>query len=243
MKIIKYSKQGNNKYKVYLENNEIITLYEDVILKNELLIKKEISDVSKLQKENQKYEIYDVALKYLRSRVRSTFELRTYLTKKGYLDDDIERIIKKLIDQNYLNDQIYCRSYVMDRINLSNDGPEKIVKYFESMHIDSTLYEEELSLFTKEIIHEKIEKYIDKMVKTNKKSRYILKNKIMLNLINLGYLKEDIDSCLSEIDAVDDSLNKEKAKDKLYKRLSRKYHGEELEKKVREKLYQLGYFG
>jgi hypothetical protein len=43
MKIIKYEKKGNDQYKIYLENNQTINLYEDVILKHNLLYKKEIN--------------------------------------------------------------------------------------------------------------------------------------------------------------------------------------------------------
>ena len=41
MKILKYEKKANNQYKIYLENNETINVYEDVILKHKLLYKKE----------------------------------------------------------------------------------------------------------------------------------------------------------------------------------------------------------
>ena len=80
------------------------------------------------------------------------------------------------------------------------------------------------------------------MIKSNKKSKYVLKNKIITNLINLGYEKEDINICLENIQEIDESSNKEREKTKLYNKLKRKYTGEELERKVREKLYQLGYF-
>ena len=42
MKINKYKKVGKNKYKVYFDNNEII-LFEDVILKYDLLLLKDVS--------------------------------------------------------------------------------------------------------------------------------------------------------------------------------------------------------
>ena len=42
MKITKFKKVSNDKYKVYLENNDVITLFEDVIIINNLLITKEI---------------------------------------------------------------------------------------------------------------------------------------------------------------------------------------------------------
>ena len=44
MKVIKYKKMANSRYKVYLEDNHELLLYEDVILKFELLLKKDIDD-------------------------------------------------------------------------------------------------------------------------------------------------------------------------------------------------------
>ena len=242
MKIIKYSKKGSNKYRVYLEDNTSILLHEDVILKNDLLIKKEIDDIDDLLKQNSKYEILDVSIKYISLKTRSIKEMFEYLKNKNYQEDDIERTINYLIDKNYLNDKIYSRNYIMDRINLSNDGPSKIINYLEKQHITSDIYGEYLDLFSKDIIYSKINKYISKIIKTNKKSKYVLKNKIIMNLINLGYEREDINYCLDNSFDVDDSNNKEIERNKIYNKLKRKYSGEELERKVREKLYQRGYF-
>ena len=89
MKILKYSKKGSNKYKVYLEDNTSILLHEDVILKNDLLIKKEIDDIDDLLKQNGKYEILDVSIKYLSLKTRCIKEMYEYLQKKGYLEEDI----------------------------------------------------------------------------------------------------------------------------------------------------------
>ena len=41
MKINKFKKVGKNKYKIIFDNTDL-TLYEDVILKYDLLIKKEV---------------------------------------------------------------------------------------------------------------------------------------------------------------------------------------------------------
>lgn len=242
MKIIKYSKKNSSIYKVMLENNDVLELHENVILNNELLLKKEIDDLDKLLKENQKYEIYDNALKYINHKLRSVCEMEKYLVNKNYLKDDIKWVIDELLDKKYLNDELYAKCYINDRINLSNDGPRKIINYLESQNISYNIYGKYLNLFEQEIIDEKISKYINKMVKTNKKSRYVLKNKIYMNLINLGYDKEDINRSLEMINLGDEQDNYEVQKEKLYKKLSRKYTGKELEQKVKEKLYQLGYF-
>ena len=44
MKIEKYEKIGTLKYRLYLDNGEVIDTYDDVILENELLLKKELDN-------------------------------------------------------------------------------------------------------------------------------------------------------------------------------------------------------
>ena len=54
MKILKFKKQSKDKYKLYFDDNSEITLYEDVIIKNNLLITKQIDKklLDDLEKEN-----------------------------------------------------------------------------------------------------------------------------------------------------------------------------------------------
>ena len=241
MKIVKYSKITGNKYEILLENNEKIKLYEDVILKEELLIKKEIDDISKILEINSKYEIYEVSLKYLNHHVTSIKGMRDYLLKKNYLEEDIDNTIDKLIKNNYLNDYYFAKCYVSEKVNLSNDGPLKIKKYLDTNNIDNDISLEILSNY-EDIWYDRIEKYLDKQVKSNKKSIYYFKNKMMVNLINLGYEKEMINDCLNSISLSNQDELKEIEKEKIRKKLEKKYSGIELERKIKEKLYQRGFF-
>ena len=125
MKIIKYEKQRGNKYKVYLDNDETITLYEDVILNNNLLLSKEINDLTSIKEDNLEYEAYDKAIKYISYKMRSKKEIKTYL-RKIYEDEIINKVIDKLLKNGLINDSNYVLAYYQDKINLSNDGPNKI---------------------------------------------------------------------------------------------------------------------
>ena len=183
MKIIKYSKCGNNKYKVFLEDGTNIILHEEVILKYELLIKKNIDNINDLVKQNDKYEIFDISIKYLSYKLRSIQELREYLLKHNYQEEDVDLVVHELIKKGYLNDSLYSKSYINDRISLSNDGPLKIINYLEKQGIKKEVYVEYLELFNQDLIYERINKYIDKMIKGNKKSKFILKNKIRYSKI------------------------------------------------------------
>ena len=240
MRISKYKKLKSNKYEVTLEDGEKITLYEDVILKEELLLKKEIDDIERITEINNKYDVFNQALKYLNHHVLSIKGMKDYLTKKGY-SNNIDETINKLINKGYLNDSYYAKCYINDHINLSNDGPYKIIKHLEELDINSSIYAEYLSKYN-DTWKDRIEKYISKNLKTNKKSTYFFKSKMLMNLINLGYEKEMINDCLNKISIDNLGELKEIEKEKIRKKLSRKYSGDELERNIKEKLFQKGFF-
>ena len=240
MKINKYKKLKSNKYEVTLEDNEKIILYEDVILKEELLLKKEIDNLDRLTEINKEYEIYDVALKYLNHHVLSIKGMKDYLQRKKYDLQNIDTTIDKLIRKGYLNDDYYAKCYITNQVNLSNDGPYKIIKHLEDVDINSSIYGKYLSNYNN-IWQDRIQKYINKNLKTNKKSTYFFKNKMLINLINLGYDKEMINDCLNKVSIDNLDELREIEKEKIRKKLSRKYSGDELERKIKERLYQKGF--
>ncbi len=127
MKINKFKKISSNKYKLFLEDNTII-VYEDIIIKYNLLYKKDIDDklIKKIEEDNYKYSIYDVAIKYIEVRMRSEKEMYEYLKNKEYNIKDIENTINKLKNSNLINDDLFSKSYINDKINLSNNGLNKI---------------------------------------------------------------------------------------------------------------------
>ena len=240
MKIIKYIKSGKNKYKLILDNDEQIILYEDIILKEELLLKKEINDLDYIKKINLEYSLYDKVLSFINKKMRSESEIRNYLKKYTKDINYIDKIINKLKDNNYINKELYLKSYLHDKINLSMDGPLKIKKDLENMGFNLNDIEDKLQIYNKDIINEKIERYINKQLKINKKSLYYFKQKILINLINLGYEKEDILEQLNNI-TIDENNLEEKEREKLIKKYEKKYSKEDLDKIIKQKLYEKGY--
>ena len=193
MKIIKYEKKGNNTYKIYLENNQTITVYEDVILKNNLLYKKEI-DIELLEKisnDNLYEEIYNKCVKYISVRIRSSYEIKEYLRKKEIDSSLIETTIDKLIKNNLLNDEIFAKAFINDKLNFTTMGPYRIEQELKKHKIDSNIISKYLYNIDEEIINNKINKQILKLIKSSKKKQNI-RNKIYMNLLSLGYSNEMI---------------------------------------------------
>ena len=193
MKIIKYEKKGNNTYKIYLENNQTINLYEDVIIKNNLLYKKEIDEslLEKLDIDNNKEDIYNKCVKYISVRIRSINEIKEYLKRKEIDNILIETTIDKLIKNNLLNDEIFAKAFIKDKLNFTTMGPYRIEQELKKHKIDSNLIYKYLNEIDDETIDNKINKQITKLMKSNRKKQNI-RNKIYTNLLSLGYSNEMI---------------------------------------------------
>ena len=77
MKILGIKKQ-NNKYKIKLEDNITIETYDEVIIKNNILYKKEIDEElkNKIEEENKYYETYNEIVKLINKKLRSEKEIK-----------------------------------------------------------------------------------------------------------------------------------------------------------------------
>lgn len=193
MKIIKYEKKGNNTYKIYLENNQSINVYEDVILKNNLLYKKEIDSslLEKISNDNLYEDIYNKCVKYISVRIRSIYEIREYLKRKEIDESLIDTTIEKLQKNNLLNDEVFAKAFVNDKLNFTTMGPYRIEQELKKHKVDSSIIYKYISNIEDDKIDEKINKQIVKSLKSSKKKQN-LRNKIYTNLLSLGYSNEMI---------------------------------------------------
>jgi regulatory protein len=244
MKILRYEKRKNGMYQVLFDNDYDVDLHEEIILKHNLLIKKEASqkEIDEMLEENKKFIAYDLSVKFLAKKMRSTKETREYLFKNEFDKDTIDYVINTLIKEKYLNDNSYSKAYINDKILLSNDGPNKIKNKLIELGVNKEIIDSNLELFTDNLQKEKIDKIISKQITTNRnKSALILKNKITEYLYNLGYDKSIILDCLNKTTIKDNKDIMKKEYDKVFKKLSKKYSGTELEYKVKQKMYSLGF--
>lgn len=188
MKIIKYEKKGDNKYQIYLEDNKKITVHEDVILKNKLLFKKEITAnlLETILQDNETYDIYNKCIKYISVRLRSIYEIKEYMKRKNIEPDLIEKTTYKLIENNLLNDEMFTKAFIKDKLNFTTMGPYRIELELKKHHIDSSIINKYIHEIDYDFLEEKINKQINKLIKSGK-NKPNLKNKIYNNLLQLGY--------------------------------------------------------
>lgn len=134
---------------------------------------------------------YDYALFLLNLSMRTEAELREKMVRRGYVSDVIEKVVVRLFEDRYLNDEHYAEMFIE---NL------KRYKYYGLFIMKRKLFEKKLP---KEIIDEKLaelvseederdiaKRYVEKTfgpLKEVKKFEYEEKQKVMRRLIARGF--------------------------------------------------------
>ena len=235
MKINRFKRLGAGRYKIIFDNTDI-TVFEDLILKYDLLIRKDIDVdlIDKIIEENKYYEAYHNALSYIEIKMRNRKEIIKYLERKEYDNKIIDDVLEKLNNLGLLNNKSYITAYINDKTNLSNDGPYKIKKSLLDMDFDEKEIDDYLYTIDEEIWKDKLKKIINKKKSLMKsKSYYMFITKMKNDLYNLGYDKDMIDNELSNIEYDSNALDKD------YEKAFRKFKGDKI--KIINSLLRKGY--
>jgi regulatory protein len=243
MKIEKIKKLSNGKYKIIFDNKIDISVYEDIIINYNLLTNKTIDNntLELINKDNNYYTSYYLALKYINIRLRSIKEITDYLLRKGIDNKTIDTTINKLKEQGYLSDDNFIKAFINDKLIMTNWGPFKIKIELEKLGVAESKIEEEINNISLELLEQKIIKIIDKLYKNNKNlSNNMLKRRIMTYLISLGYNDNMINNYLENI-KVDNKKLIQKEYNKLYNKYKNKYDEQQLQYIIKQKLYQKGF--
>lgn len=190
LKIEKYEKIGKSKYRLYLNNGEVIDTYDEVILKNDLLLKKELDNYlyQKVITESNIGEYYNACIKYITVRIRSTKEIIDYLKRKNVTEEDIDHIVDKLTKEKLLDDNHFCECFIKDKLKFTTMGEYKIIYELKKHNIKEEIINQNKYLITEDILIEKIDKIITKQIYSNHKLDKIkLRNKLYNHLLNSGY--------------------------------------------------------
>jgi len=237
MEIVKYNKIKANTYDLNLDNGSVLSLYDETIIKFDLLLNKTIDNnkLSQVTSYNDDLDAYYLALKYIGKKMRSELEVEKYLLKKEFSNERVTKAISLLKEKGYLNNEKYITSYINDQIKLTNNGPDKIKANLIKLGIN------ELEIIIDYDFSEKMGKLINKKINMNKKSSsFTLKQNISNYLINLGYNKESFIEIIENI-KVDDSSLIRKEYELLVRKYKNKYDNPKLKLFIRDKLYRKGY--
>ena len=201
--------------------------------KNGFLTQKQVED---LEYRQAGAIAYQSCIRKLVHKDRSRKEMYDWLTQNTDCDIYvINRIIEKLENKNYINDEKYCEEQIA-LLKAGLNGKAKIIRTLTKKGIPYELIEQKLNE-TKDDEEANAMEYADKLLNTCKEdSVKKAKNYIYTHLIQKGYNKslarlviEKVDYTRNELHELD---NLNKCASKAKKRYERKYSGTDLKNHV-----------
>lgn len=189
--IIKLEKQKkDNRFNLFVDGEFYSGLNVDQVAKYNLKSGQDLEKdfIDQIVLESETFYAFNKVLKYISKSMKTEHDLQKYLLQKGFKDDVIQQTIQKLKDYNYLNDELYVKSYVETYKN--KYGINKIKQNLKNKNIDEELINQYLNFDEKKVIFN-IKKEILKQTK-NKELDLKQKQRLYRNLTYKGYSFEQI---------------------------------------------------
>lgn len=252
--ISRISKQKKNKdrYNIFVtdgrEEKYLFSVNEDLLIKFHLKkgMKLAESEIEKLLSEENVYQSYLLAIRFLNFRMRSIQEVHDYLLKKSVDQEHITIIIDRLMKENLLNDKLFAESYVRDRMRTTEKGPILIKHELKRKGITNNVIESAIEQYTFSLQYDNAMKWVQKKInQTSKMSMQKWLITLQRGLMQKGFTNEVIHEVISNHNM--EHLEKDEWAaityhgDKLYNRYYNKLSGNKLKNKLKESLYRQGF--
>lgn len=207
-KISKISVQKNNpeRYNIYMTNGEreeyAFSVTENILIKYGLKKGKELTpfEIEEILYHEDIEKAVTASYQYLSFRMRSEFEVFTYLKEKGFTIPTIQEAIHKLKSLGYVDDLQFAKSYVETQINAQDKGPKVIYQWLKSKRVQENLIYEALQLFDYEKQVEVAKKLAEKKGIKKGVSQKQLINNLKQMLLRKGFDIPIIEEAMNKID-------------------------------------------
>lgn len=119
MEITAITPQAKDKTRcsIYVDGRFYCGLTLETTVKNRLKVGQSVTAeyLSEIQLESEKRTALDKALTHITATQKTEREVRSYLTKKGYLPATVEYVLDKLRGYDFVNDGEYAKAYVLSK--------------------------------------------------------------------------------------------------------------------------------
>lgn len=111
-------------YLIDLDNEFAFEVHEEVFIKYHLMKGTEVDSnfYAEVLRADQENRAYLAAINYLSYRPRSSMEVKRYLVGKEFSSELAERMVEKCTLQGYLNDELFAKKWVEERLRLKPRG-------------------------------------------------------------------------------------------------------------------------
>lgn len=198
MKITKIEVQKNNKNRVnlFVDENFYCGLSLETILKNNIKQDKDVTHayLEYLKNETEREVALNKAVGYISKLAKTKKQIKDYLLKKGFEQETIFFVLKKLEEYNFVNDELYAKQYV--KFKTKKNGKNKILLELKLNGISEDIAKTSIENFAKD--KENIIVIAEKYLK-NKELDLKNKQKTFRYLVSKGYEIDNVVECLNKI--------------------------------------------
>ncbi len=193
---IKQQVKRKDRYSIFIDGKYSFALSESGLLNSGLAIGQEFSkqELERLEKVSVEDKAVYRALDLIARRPRSEGELRDYLKRKKYTDEEIVKILNTLSIKGYINDKDFARRWVESRRLLKPISIRRLRLELRQKRVADEIVNEALEsdeTNEPEVLKELIEK-------KQKQTRYRDKQKLTQFLLRQGFNYSDIKLALEE---------------------------------------------
>ena len=234
IKIIKV-KKNRQKYEVTFlvdKDEDVLTFYEDEIIEYHIFKDKEYTDTEweEIKKASSIGQLFNKTLNYISFKMRTEKEIKRYLKEQEVTAENIEKIVNKLINYHFIDDEKYAKLFVSSAVR-NGKGINYIKNTLLEKGLESSIIDDALTLYDEsevlEIVVPKLQREASKKTNDSLKRR---KDKITSKLLRDGFNTSFIKKVLEQLTFDNDDkeqlkkeyekvLNKTEDKNKIIARL------------------------
>lgn len=185
------------KYSVFIDGEYVFSLSDSALLESKLVRGQDLDEkqIEAFKQRSADDLLFEQTIRYVSLRLRTAWEVKSYLSRKGASPALITSILNKLSDIHLIDDEKYVRAYINDRQLFRPTSRRKIILELQKKHIDGEVIKDAAAAVLEQNEEQTALQAIIRRLR--KQSRYQNDLKLMQYLSRQGFNYGDIKAALS----------------------------------------------
>jgi len=199
---IEVQKNNQDRVSIFLDNKFAfgldMTLYLKYNLKKDMELEEDFIETILKAEEINKSLNYAISL--LSRKDRTKREIEDKLLNKGYDIEVVGKVLDKLKEYNYINDEIYCEKYINDKIKFTKYGKNKIKANLYAKGVDKDIISRKIIEIDNNFEYDRaLELARKKLPSLQKYDKFKIKAKLGNYLISKGFDYDVVNKVINNV--------------------------------------------
>jgi regulatory protein len=193
---IKQQVKRPDRYSIFVEGKFVFGLSESALLQSKVYLGQEVdaNEIESLKDGATLDKAYQASLGLIARRQRSHWEMETYLRRKGYEIELIEKVMKKLIAKGYVDDTAFAKAWLDNRRLLKHVSKQRLIQELRQKRVADSIIDTVVAADTEEDAHV----LAALVLRKRQQSRYKDDTKLMQYLVRQGFRYDDVKSAVQD---------------------------------------------